>query len=142
MLFRVEWINLCRMMQIEILYCNVFVSYTHRLRDLWETLFIVDFIMICEKWIVNFMYMNRFVFDRILVVVFSKLKSHCIHVLEMSCCVSTVTVDTLVDVEACSFFVVLQREVCATRIIRLRSFVKASRLLYYQYVIISYFFLL
>ena len=44
---------------------------------------------------------------------------------------SVVVVDAIIDVKACSFFVIFQSEVDVTRTARSRFFIKSSQFLYY-----------
>jgi len=66
-------------------------------------------------------------------IVFSlaSLKRYRIYIFEMLNCVLIIAINAFVNVEACSFVVILYCEVDATRIIDFRSFAKALQFLYY-----------
>jgi len=89
------------------------------------------FIITSRERIIHLMYVYRRRVSDFIVFSFASLKRYRIHIFEVPNCVLIVAINAFVNVEACSFVVILYREVDATRVIDFRLFAKASRFLYY-----------
>jgi len=96
------------------------------------------FVMTSRERVVYLMYVYRRRASDFIVFSLASLKRYCAHIFEVPSCVLIVIINAFVNVEACSFIVILYREVNATQIIDFRLLAKASRFLYHQYVVFLY----
>jgi len=96
------------------------------------------FVITSRERVVYLMYVYRRCASNFIVFSFASLKRYCAHIFEVLNCVSIVAINAFVNVEACFFIVILYCEVDAIRVIDFRSLAKASRFLYYQYVVFLY----
>jgi len=72
------------------------------------------FVIVSRERIVHFMYIYRRRIDNFIFFFFASLKRYCIYIFEVLDCVSIVAINAFVNVEACSFVVILYCEVDAT----------------------------
>jgi len=67
----------------------------------------VRLVVTSRRRIVYFMYVYRRRIDNFIVFFFVSLKRYCIYILEMLDCVLAIAIDAFVNIEACSFVVIL-----------------------------------
>lgn len=80
--------------------------------------------MTIRERIVNLVNVDRFVFRD--VAILAKLHRYDFHIFDMSCVVSTIAIDALIDLKVSTLLIVYQREFDAIEIVCLRLDVMSS----------------